>query len=176
MKNVIWNDARTLPVIPRGEDRYFWAVIRSNMYDINHSVRRQDEAGNYIPEYKLRDSRVFVTRIDFMNAELTDEERENLENGECSVTGSGDVSSPLDNYINEDGEHIDKTGFYDLEYGGDSGYMYFFDKNAEGYPVRPLYGHHGAPDGRVILAWAEYVTPDAPDWLKAEFASNSTNC
>ena len=167
MKNIVWNDARTLPVIPRGEDRHFWAVIRSNRYDISYRANRQDESGNFIPQYKLLDSSLSVVRMDFMNAELTDEERENLENGGCSVTGSEDVSSPMDDYINEDGEHIDKTGFYDLEYGGDSGYMYFFDKNAEGYPHRPYCGYSLAPEGRVILAWAEYVKPDVPDWLTA---------
>lgn len=146
MKKNDWKSATELPEIERGERMECWVAVS---FEGLSGARSWEEKYNFPQE--------MVIKLSWLNAELTDAERDFFaEEGELPA----DAPTDLDWWTNEDGEHSDYTGWIDW-IGGDEGRYRYCIQGDDGYfPQNNFAGRFK------ILAWQPVVRPEFP----AEFS------
>ncbi|EIX6435098.1 hypothetical protein MKU92_004078 [Salmonella enterica] len=133
-----WHPAETSPDVPRGESLDCWVAV--------HFAERDYAAGP--GQYRLAQPQVL--RLSWLNAGLTDEERECWDADGCLPDGA---PGGLEFWQSEDGEHGDFTGWTGAE--------------GNGYRELVAAADGWVPDGYLvgrfkILAWQPIIKPDFP--------------
>lgn len=149
MKIQTWKSVNELPEIPRGEMAPCWVAVSFELEDFSKAHTKV--SAHYLPA----DNKVLKLR--WLNAELTVEEADFYEK-----EGELPEASParLSDWINEDGDHTNYTGWVSW-IGGEESYYHYASPDADGF----ISG--GNWSGRFkILAWAPEERPEFP----AEFS------
>lgn len=149
MKNIIWNSVNELPEIPRGEKIECWVAVSFEKLDFSKPFSNVEK--------HYEEAKNTVLELHWLNASLTTEEADF-----CDEEGVLPDSSPgrLCDWTNEDGEHVNYTGWVEW-LGGEESYYHLAAPDDEGY----ISGGNWA--GRFkILAWTPIERPEFP----AEFS------
>lgn len=140
-----WKSAQELPEIARGKMMSCWVAVSFERQDFSKPSTNSEK--HYLPA----DDKVIKLR--WLNAKLTDEEAEFYdEEGELPEQSPG----LLTDWINEDGDHANYTGWVSW-IGGEESYYRYEMVDEDGY----ISGGNWA--GRFkILAWAPEERPEFP--------------
>lgn len=137
----MWQPTTETPDVKRGKSTECWVAISFEARDYSKP------ADVYLP------ARNIVTKLEYVNAELTKEESDYWDDNGELPDGS---PSDLEHWTNDDGEHCDYTGWVEM-LGGDECRYYLIRPDDNGYVKSNSRG------GRFkILAWQPIIKPVYP--------------
>ena len=145
MKIETWKSVNELPEITRGKIEPCWVAVTFERQDFSKPYINSDK--HYLPAENR------VLKLSWLNAALTDEEAKYYEEeGELPENSPGLLSD----WINEDGDHTNYTGWVSW-IGGEEIYYHYEQPDADGY------NSAGNWAGRFkIIAWALEELPEFP--------------
>lgn len=156
---VIWKKPSEYPQVEQGQDIKVWGVVDFHFYRCEYGGLGDD--GKAIRTATLEKVSRQVVELRFANTEAKKEWLEyHKEHGEFPA----DAPGWLDEWCNEDGDFLGLHGFYNTYC--EEGHTYFEEyTEAKGGNPQILSHWTGDKPERILLAWAEFETPDVPEQL-----------
>lgn len=161
---VIWKKPANAPQIERGKDMKVWGLVDFHQYNCKWGDLGED--GKASRTFTLEKVTRRVVELRFSNTKATQDELDYFEdNGEFPASAPG----WLDDWNNEDGEHQGIQGFYRQRY--EEGGMYIDEFNlTKGGTLQISNTWAGGEPEVILLAWAEFEIPKAPEFLPEHMA------